>query len=1054
MTASRTISVRLTLEDADQFRTAFKAAGADGEAALKRLTSATTQANGGMQETAATGKLASYQLQQLTAETHKFADQILSGGSAIKAFVFQAPNMVSSAGGMKNALAAVTNIFTPLRLGALLAVGGITALVVAAESVDARMVKLRNSLVGYSSDYAVLAKRIEQSSREQASALNLPTGDVRSAQTAITVALPTLNDADVQKAVDLGHKLSLTLDKDLGAAMERLAGLARDPSAAIKQLADQGVAGLSAELIRNIDLMQRSGDRMGAYRLAADALNKTLGGAEMTAAQKATASLKSEFDGLWTSISEGLAGPGAALTKWLADNLKDVRERRDRGEFMPADPVIPDYMNKPLFGGSSSSAAPSAGDFSKTYGPPIGDRASARGFDSQAALALAGLESRFGQQKGGGLNNPFNLTGTPGQNTTVGVDNQNGRAYSFRNFASVGDAADAFFDKLERQYPGVKAAGRDPDKLAAALRVGEQGGYAEGVGSTVQEKRDGYAAGLRGALGKLGAPDVPVATPASTAAKQAATIERDRGRDLGAGQFGPTAPGRMDDRSYQKAAEDARSSLEGRRQNLTADIDGTQKALQEAQTRGDAGTADLLTSKLRDQRAELEKLRSPVQDYVKGLRDQSDAAKQDSGSAGEVSKALADLNRVGKDSGWQVTEADRAEVTRLTLDRLSAGYAKSQADIRRTTEATQAGAAAWLQSNNAGRELEARQKAVTEARQFFKAGSADFNAAVDAGTKAYLGQAAAAASLAAATKLASDRRDAETLSLQTDLARRGAGADESARALSALQAKQGLEGVTDEVTRSKVIGSAAALTEQRLALQQITANTNELASFADSAFDRIGSDITQAFTEGSDAATSFGNIGKAVISELGQELLKLAVINPLKNAVLGENSALPTLGGVASKLIGSSLFGGAGSGVTAGASAAGLSAGAGGLYHTGGIVGSEPTTMRMLPTALFHGAPRFHTGGIANDEVPAVLKAGEGVFTQGQMKALGANMSGAGGDGAGGNTNLHLNIDARGAGPREVDELRNQIPGLALAAVQNASQRGGRFTQQVRGGRR
>ena len=51
--------------------------------------------------------------------------------------------------------------------------------------------------------------------------------------------------------------------------------------------------------------------------------------------------------------------------------------------------------------------------------------------------------------------------------------------------------------------------------------------------------------------------------------------------------------------------------------------------------------------------------------------------------------------------------------------------------------------------------------------------------------------------------------------------------------------------------------------------------------------------------------------------------------------------------------------------------------------------------------ALFDGAPRFHSGGIAGlrpdggvaglrpDEVPAILQRGEGVFTPAQMRALG-----------------------------------------------------------------
>lgn len=52
--------------------------------------------------------------------------------------------------------------------------------------------------------------------------------------------------------------------------------------------------------------------------------------------------------------------------------------------------------------------------------------------------------------------------------------------------------------------------------------------------------------------------------------------------------------------------------------------------------------------------------------------------------------------------------------------------------------------------------------------------------------------------------------------------------------------------------------------------------------------------------------------------------------------------------------------------------------------------------------------------------------------------------------------NMSVNIDARGAGPREIDVLRAQIPGMvrsgAMAAVEDAARRGGGFARSLRGG--
>jgi hypothetical protein len=57
-------------------------------------------------------------------------------------------------------------------------------------------------------------------------------------------------------------------------------------------------------------------------------------------------------------------------------------------------------------------------------------------------------------------------------------------------------------------------------------------------------------------------------------------------------------------------------------------------------------------------------------------------------------------------------------------------------------------------------------------------------------------------------------------------------------------------------------------------------------------------------------------------------------------------------------------------------------------FHRGGIAGADPVPQRRLPAALFDAAPRLHQG-LLPGEFPAVLQRGEGVFTPGQMAALG-----------------------------------------------------------------
>ncbi|KQZ31577.1 hypothetical protein ASD50_15010 [Mesorhizobium sp. Root552] len=81
----------------------------------------------------------------------------------------------------------------------------------------------------------------------------------------------------------------------------------------------------------------------------------------------------------------------------------------------------------------------------------------------------------------------------------------------------------------------------------------------------------------------------------------------------------------------------------------------------------------------------------------------------------------------------------------------------------------------------------------------------------------------------------------------------------------------------------------------------------------------------------------------------------------------------------------SSLFGGGGlnSAFSGTAAFSWLSANPGGyigLFHEGGTAGNATRFRGGVDMNIFQHAPRYHNGGIANDEVPAILKRGEPVF--------------------------------------------------------------------------
>jgi hypothetical protein len=80
---------------------------------------------------------------------------------------------------------------------------------------------------------------------------------------------------------------------------------------------------------------------------------------------------------------------------------------------------------------------------------------------------------------------------------------------------------------------------------------------------------------------------------------------------------------------------------------------------------------------------------------------------------------------------------------------------------------------------------------------------------------------------------------------------------------------------------------------------------NYLSGELSNTFDRVGDEVTRMFTRGQDAAVSFRNVTNAVLSDIMQTMLRLGVMNPLKNALFGgNNQTFSGLGGLVGDLVG------------------------------------------------------------------------------------------------------------------------------------------------------
>ncbi len=207
--------------------------------------------------------------------------------------------------------------------------------------------------------------------------------------------------------------------------------------------------------------------------------------------------------------------------------------------------------------------------------------------------------------------------------------------------------------------------------------------------------------------------------------------------------------------------------------------------------------------------------------------------------------------------------------------------------------------------------------------------------------------------------------------LQRQISLVGQSASERNVVIAQLRAEQGLRqrgiDLASEEGRA-IVENAGRIERLTQELQRQDAAYRALESAVGSALDRFADVLTQGKTDWK----SWSDAGRAALQDITRELIKLAVMNPLKNFLFGSNQ--PTLSD-AGGLIGR-LFAG--------------------LFHDGGLVGAGGPG-RMVPALAFAGAPRLHEGAyLRPDEVPAILQRGERVLSRAEARAYAFGRSSGG----------------------------------------------------------
>lgn len=331
----------------------------------------------------------------------------------------------------------------------------------------------------------------------------------------------------------------------------------------------------------------------------------------------------------------------------------------------------------------------------------------------------------------------------------------------------------------------------------------------------------------------------------------------------------------------------------------------------------------------------------------------------------ETLKTKNDLEKINADI--LILERERAE----TLGNIQREAAQKEKEYQRLLESTRT---ALLRAQ--GKDLEARLAEISEARDRFIRESAQDFEGID---------------------LANQLFNAETLKARTDdvqtkISESFSRYEEEAKQM-ADKVELGIVGQFDAEKRLQQVRSES--------IAQLNGYISELEVLAESASDIARPELLQRIeaakikiqqmqSEQSKLLTDMKDAGKDSLAGFFEDMVEgsKSVGDALKDLVLNFSRAVGKMAAeAAAQNIMASLFK-----TPAGGGAGGFMQQAfswfAGLFHSGGIVGHGGRG-RMVPAFAFAGAPRYHGGGMvgfAPNEVPAVLKKGEEVLTEGDPR--------------------------------------------------------------------
>ncbi len=922
--------------------------------AVGRANSTFKDASAAISDTAEATQVAGYVWRDVGDQAHKFFDQIVAGGSALKAAEFQLPLIIQELGGFKSTLSIVGDALlgpVGIVLGLGTAVTVLGALALGAENTESRLDKLSTQLRATRTDAAAMATEVNSAARlASTSDPSLSNSDARTAATTIA-AEPDFTGTTAQLAALLAvaKNVSEVFGVDMTDAAKTVATAMADPAQEAQDLADKHFPAMSQALATTVKNLEDTGDKAGAANIVLQALSTGTAGAteHITPLQKALEDLHKAFDPVATdgrtlgeSLGKQVADAAAtaiegvsSLVSWL-DRLENSAQSHTRSALSLVTPTV-------------AGALPQANGMAPTMNiGPDGTTATGSG--------ATGLLQIMPSSAGGN-----DITTTLG-NINAGISILN---------------------------DDLKAEGGN---LSAALA--DFGGYSKNKDGTRNKDPSGYVASVQGQ--DISTLDPSIRDAITAAAKDAGTgsdatiLEKLALQESGGHQFS-TTPATPKAATATPAATSAfgvtntADSLSDQADKLKAsqpDLDQQKQAIEDQ-----IALYQKATDSTHDYSAQIAVLQGKESDLLdpqakitRGLTDQLAPLT----AAAGYTRTLADVQNqfvlAARAAGTAVNDNDLTEAQAAKAKELAQGYDDATAALNRQLTAQTATLPLYEQGGEAIQHATDYQTAYTSALDDFQQGSPAFVKAVQDRTTALDALNTVQAQQKVAGQVGDDEEQIKVL--QTETVTIGTNADARAVLLARMQAEYQMHqqfGAILPAEAQKYIDLQGAVAQTSATYQHQQEVMSSLQSDFSSIATTVGDDVTQAFVSGSGAAVNFGSIMSGIETQIVEMILKLAVLNPLMNSLFGGNAA--TLSDVGSLLGSTGLSSGSSTGSSSGGVGSVASSG-GSLLSLGGLFGGGSSIAGILGTGLWGGTgTALSTAGMSAGQSALVSTAGSSV---------------------------------------------------------------------------